>query len=146
MGAAADEAAADRWAYEQAWSSIQHDPAGFLFASIHRLARFWGLMPLQTTPEETDSRHTLRVAIGLWYALEFAMAAIGAWFWRNDLFKPPLLWCALLVLSLMAIHTLYWTDMRMRAPLAIPISLAAAYAVSVLAGRYRAAKQALAAT
>jgi hypothetical protein len=88
----------------------------------------------------------MRVVIGLWYAIVFALAAVGAWFWRKDLFQPPLLWSTLLVLSLMAVHTVYWSDMRMRAPLAIPLSLAAAHAVSVLAGRYRAAKRAPAIT
>jgi hypothetical protein len=146
VGVAADEVAADRWAYEQAWSNIAHDPTGFLLASVHRLARFWGLMPLQTAPEETESRHTMRVVIGVWYALVFALAAVGTWFWRKDLFQPPLLWSTFLVLSLMAVHTVYWTDMRMRAPLAIPLSLAAAHAVSVLAGRYRATNQSRATT
>jgi hypothetical protein len=146
VGVVADEAAADRWAYEQAWSNIAEDPAGFLLASVHRLARFWGLMPRQTTPEETEQRHTMRVVIGAWYALVFALAAVGAWFWRKELLQAPLLWSTLLVLSLMAIHTVYWTDMRMRAPLAIPLSLAAAHAVSMLAARYRAANKAAAVT
>ena len=43
-------------------------------------------MPRQTTPEETEQRHTMRVVIGAWYALVFALAAVGAWFWRKELF------------------------------------------------------------
>ena len=66
VGAAADEVAADRWAYHQAWSSIQHDPAGFLFASIHRLALFGDGCPCKPRPRRPnrDTHCALRSVCG----------------------------------------------------------------------------------
>jgi hypothetical protein len=40
--------------------------------------------------------------------------------------RPPWLWATLLIASFATVHLVYWTDMRMRAPLTPALSLLAA--------------------
>jgi hypothetical protein len=49
--------------------------------------------------------------------------------------SPTWLWGLLLVACLMAGHTIYWTDMRMRAPLMPVVALAAAWAFAAIASQ-----------
>jgi hypothetical protein len=75
----------------------------------------------------------MRWAVAVWYTLELALAAVGAWFLRKKLWREPWVWGTLLVLSITAVHVFYWTDMRMRAPLVPVVCLAAAYGLATLA-------------
>jgi hypothetical protein len=132
-----DELAADAWAYDRARSHIRDEPLMFAYACLVRWGRLWGILPHQTSADESAARHSLRYAIAIWYAVELPLALVGAWFWRRKLFATPLLWGTLLVLSLSAMHTVYWTDMRMRAPAMVVVALLAARGVVSLALRRR---------
>lgn len=55
--------------------------------------------------------------IGGWYALWFVMALLGVFWLREALTSRVWLMPVLLVLTLTAIHMIYWSNMRMRAPL-----------------------------
>ncbi len=111
----ATEPAMDRWYYKKATDAIKADPASFLKACLLRLQRFWAL----TT---ADSQVSSRVSPGvsLWYALLWCglvIERVTAWRRGKTLQTGPVgdLW--LTVLSFMLMHTVYWTDTRMRAPL-----------------------------
>jgi hypothetical protein len=67
-----------------------------------------------------------RAAVGVWYAAVFTLAVAGLWRGRRELAKTPWIWGLLLCLAFTAVHSLYWTDMRMRAPLMPVIVLAVA--------------------
>lgn len=110
--------------YRLAYASIANDPAGFLRACLYRVRRFWGLFPNEP-PAGTPA---LGWAVGVWYGLLFALAIAGLrqlWKYRL-LWQSPWLFGLLLMLSFTAIHAVYWTDMRMRAPVMPVVCLAAA--------------------
>ncbi|HEX5444108.1 MAG TPA: glycosyltransferase family 39 protein [Pirellulales bacterium] len=128
-----DELEADRWAYGQALKNIRAEPAMFAWSCVVRAGRLWNVLPHQLTPDEPLSRRGLRYAVAIGYAVELALAGIGAWFLRKKLWRQPLVWSTLLVLSLTAVHAVYWSDMRMRAPLVPVVCLVAADALATLA-------------
>jgi hypothetical protein len=77
----------------------------------------------------------LRFAVAIWYTLELLLAAAGIAYLRRRLLLSPWAWGTILVVSLSAVHTIFWTDMRMRAPLVIVVALLAAQGVLLLATR-----------
>ena len=112
-----------------------------------RLGRFWSPLPHQVSADETPLGRLSRWAVAVWYIAEFFFAAIGlVCLSRGEgreergeghepvasppsAFRPPpstWLWGLLLVGCLMAAHAVYWTDMRMRAPVMPVVALAAA--------------------
>ncbi len=133
----------DRDLYAEAFKTIRAQPGMFLVACVYRLSRLWGVCPLATDSQESIGHRWLRYGVALFYLLEFALAGWGAWLVGRNWLKTPWLWGLLLVLSFTAVHTVYWTDMRMRAPFIGVIALAAGAAVS---GKgFKACEQALAA-
>jgi hypothetical protein len=122
------------WAnYRQAFENIRAEPGMFAWSCAVRVARLWNVLPHQASENESTSRRGMRWAVAIWYTLELALAAAGAWFLRGKLWREPWLWGMLLVLSITAVHAFYWTDMRMRAPLVPVVCLTAAYGAAVLA-------------
>ncbi len=138
-----NEIAMERASYAQAFATIRDEPRMFFVSCLYRLSRLWGVCPLALDPQESAGRRALRYAVALFYVFEFALSGYGAWIVGKNWLKTPWLWGLLLVLSFTAVHTLYWTDMRMRAPLVIVIALAAGAALS--ATRLTAGEQSLAA-
>jgi hypothetical protein len=65
----------------------------------------------------------------------YVLLIAGVWRWRWDLLRPPLLWGILLVVAFMGVHTFYWTNLRMRAPLIPVLSLLAAAGAEPLAAK-----------
>ena len=139
----------DRLAYAEAWQTIRHEPITFAYSCLVRLGRLWSPLPHQVAADETPARRLSRYAVAVWYVFEFLLAAVGLRRVRNaecgmtndelrtpqaDIHhssfiihhSPSWLWGLLLVACLTAVHTLYWTDMRMRAPLMPVVALAAA--------------------
>jgi 4-amino-4-deoxy-L-arabinose transferase-like glycosyltransferase len=133
----------DHALYDSAVGDIRAQPGIFLVACVYRLSRLWGVCPLATDPQESVGHRTLRYAVAMFYLCEFALAAWGAWLVGRNWLRSPWLWGLLLVLSFTAVHTFYWTDMRMRAPFIAVIALAAGAALSGKA--FRAGEQPLAA-
>ncbi|MBN1395684.1 MAG: glycosyltransferase family 39 protein [Pirellulales bacterium] len=127
------ELAADRMAYNEARRTIRDEPGTFVFSCLVRAGRFWSPLPHRATENESSLRQSARYAVAVWYVLEYLLAAVGAWL----LCRPPAeaagppnwLWGLLLVGCLTAVHTIYWTDMRMRAVAAPVVALAAAAAL-----------------
>lgn len=122
-----NELQADRLAYADAWRAIRQDPSAFCHACVVRVARFWSPLPHQLSADETPLRRLSRYAVALWYIAEFALAIIGLLRLCKSSRLPlspsafPLSFHAwfygvLLIGCLMVSHVVYWTDMRMRAP------------------------------
>lgn len=130
----------DKLHYSDALSAIRDEPAMFAWSIAVRLGRLWQPLPHRAavqhdggiTPEETNTMSEslrswlARYAVALWYCGVYVLAAVGLWNLRRKLFNSPWCWGTLLVLSFMTLHALYWTDMRMRAPLVPVICLWAA--------------------
>lgn len=106
----------DQWSYRAAIATIKRSPSTFATACFNRLYRLWTPLPFGTS-ERTGLK---RVAITAYYLFVYTLAAIGIiTSFRNG--QQRFLWPALsLLLALSLIHTLYWSNLRMRAP-AIPL-------------------------
>lgn len=108
-----DEKALDEWMYRQAYLAMQNDPVSCVRACLLRLRRFWGVTTMagQSFPSWASD------LTGVWYAglwvLLTASAVCGRVCRRS--FETRELWATIVAFLLM--HTFYWTDTRMRAPL-----------------------------
>lgn len=128
-----DELAADAWAHTQAVTSIQRQPASFARACVWRVTSLWGLLPHQIAADESAGRRLARYAVGVWYVAVFGLALAGIPALGCRLLRPPWLWGLLLCLSFTAMHAVYWSNLRMRAPLMPVVCLAAAVGVKRIA-------------
>jgi hypothetical protein len=131
-----DEVAFDRRLTREAMDTIRRRRGDFAYATLHRLHDLWRLTPRQTAGSEPTLQTSARLAVGLWYGAVFLLAILGVVARRRELAASPWLWGLLLCLAFTLVHAVYWTDMRMRAPLMPVIALAAA------AGAQRAAAKA----
>jgi hypothetical protein len=124
-----DELQSDRQAYTEAWQTIRAQPGMFVYACAVRIGRFWSPLPHQLTAEEPPLRRLSRYAVALWYIAEFMLAMLGIWQvckCARPLPRSVWLWGFLLVGCLLAGHVVYWTDMRMRAPVMPVVAIIAA--------------------
>lgn len=79
----------------------------------------------------------MRYAVGLWYLLELPLAGLGLAVWIRRRGQAGWLWWFLLALSFTAVHAVYWTDMRMRAPLMPGVAVAAAAGIWAMVEWFR---------
>ncbi len=108
-----DEPAADAWMYRQAITSIREQPSAFLSACLLRLRMFFSI----GTAAETKVSRPLQLAAAFWYATMWMFVAIAglSTLRGHSGFSTSELW--LTIVAFVLIHSVYWTDARMRAPL-----------------------------
>lgn len=123
---AGDEFANDRREYALAWRTIRQQPGMFAYACLLRVGSFWNVLPHRTIEPEPAAARWLRYATAVWYGSVFSLAAmaIGSFAVRPP--AAPWLWGTCLIASFTAVHVVYWSDIRMRAPLMPVVCLAAA--------------------
>lgn len=116
---ATDEVAADAALSRLAWSTIRADRQTFRRACLLRWQRFWAVWPQSTS---NDSRGIAGWISGAWYVLVYAglIAAFCMMAIRRD---SRLLLLFLPIIGFFAMHTIYWTNARMRAPLTAVIAI-----------------------
>ncbi|MEX1041592.1 MAG: hypothetical protein WDZ51_13220 [Pirellulaceae bacterium] len=136
-GTSASELARDRAANREAVRTISDQPGMFAYSSLLRLASFWRPWPLPLSEEESFKRRMLRYAVGAWYWVLLPLAACGCWQLGRNCFRPEWLAGLLLPITFTAIHLVYWTDMRMRAPVMPVIAVLACVALNAAFERYR---------
>ena len=130
----------DRLHYADARAAIADEPWMFLRSIFVRWGRLWSPLPqalggattgereaLATITAEIDSKNPAetrpqlaRYLVGVWYVGVSLLALLGLWGQGRALSRKPWVWTLLLVGTWMAAHALFWTDMRMRAPL-VPV-------------------------
>ena len=120
----------DRLARQLALETMRADPAGFARATGVRLGRFWSFSPHTTThgagqPARLE-RASTRWLIASWYLTEFALALLGLAVAARGPIRATWLAGALLVVVLSVVHSVYWSDLRMRAPAMPVVALLAA--------------------
>ena len=120
----------DRFAYRVALEQMRRQPKMFLVASTVRIGRLWSPLPHQLTATESSSQRWLRYLTASWYLVIYLLALIGLWRLRRVLLRQPWLWGLLLLIALSGVHLLFWSNIRMRAPLMPWITLLAAAACS----------------
>lgn len=137
-----DEVAQDRLAYETAKAAIRADFSGFLKSCVWRWTRLLGPMPQQPTPQAPAPQapattpdsvpaaappgtptgrlpSTAIAAVTIYYSGFTLLVLAGIWRIGRRLLTPRYAAAIALLLSLFAVHTFYWSNLRMRAP-AVP--------------------------
>ncbi len=95
------------------------------------------MLPYPIDASEGAAGRWLRYATALWYTLTLSLAAVGAWSLRARLLRTPWLFGVVLAVGFTAVHSVYWTDLRMRAPLVPVVALAAAAGSGWIASKCR---------
>jgi hypothetical protein len=118
------EIARDRWMSNKARATIRHEPLTFLKACARRFASFWSLQPRGDSASDASS--LTQRAVGLYYAALWTALILGLWrAWRRGGCAIEL--SSLMLAAFVAVHLIYWTDARMRAPIMPAIALFAAW-------------------
>ena len=127
LGPGAGELAQDRWMYRRARTDISANPRLFVRACVLRFAEFWNVIPL--SPSRTGAAAVVVWGTGAGYAIELILFVVGlislARKW-DDRWGLSLL----LILNFTLVHLLYWSNMRMRAPLVPLIALVASRGIA----------------
>ena len=113
------EPQADRSLRAAGLRMLTERPGAFARASLARLGRFWGIAPSGAVYPGPLRVVTALWTIPLWIALVVGLARRPTWRW-------PRVAAPALLLGLTAVHAVFWTDLRMRAPIVPAIALVAA--------------------
>jgi hypothetical protein len=110
------EPEADQFLRSEAIALLKERPLDFGRASIERFKRFWGLAPSVSVYPWWLCVGTFVWTLPLWLALGIGLGRRLVWKW-------PAIAAPGLIIGLTVVHLVYWTDMRMRAPLVPAIAL-----------------------
>jgi hypothetical protein len=113
------EREADRYLAASAWRLARERPGPFARACGSRLAHFWSVAPAASVYPTAARWATLAWTVPLWAALLIGLGTRSLWAW-------PRVDAPMIVLGLTLVHALFWTDLRMRAPIVPAIALIAA--------------------
>jgi hypothetical protein len=119
---------ADERGYQIARDSIRSAPGSFISACLYRVHQLWSPLPNKLTADESTGRRLLRYGTAAWYLGVYTLVAVGLWRLKWNVFRQPWVWGLLLCFAFTAVHTFYWSNLRMRAPLIPFIALVAAAA------------------
>jgi hypothetical protein len=118
----------DRYCYEAARATIDRQPSMFVWSCFVRVARLWS--PLPHVP---PGRGWTKVAlVGLYYCGMYLAIAMTIWRYRRRLLESQ--WWSIwaLAFTLTGVHAIYWTNIRMRAPIIPALAVLAAGVIGPL--------------
>lgn len=115
----------DRLAYESAKATIERQPKMFAYSCLVRLGRLWSL-----APHAGDVSTRLRMAIFAFYAATALLVLGGIVRLGRRLLQPVWLSALALMLAISCVHSVYWSNMRMRAPATCMIVMLAAVGIA----------------
>ncbi len=118
-----DEVERDQWMGMLAGNWIAQHPREFAESCWLRQKRFWNLFPGGSDAGTLPKR--IQWGVAVFFLLELSLAAVGLWRLRRDEFMTWLPLVFLLV-SFAALHLVYWSNLRMRAPVEPVLALLAA--------------------
>lgn len=116
----------DAWAKQQAMETIRRRPSDFVYSCLIRVARLWSPFPHQLS-----GRSGKAIAlVSVFYVIEFIAVAITLVRLRRKLLDRRFAAAWLLALTLTAVHAVYWSNLRMRAPVIPAITILAAMSMA----------------
>jgi hypothetical protein len=115
------EPESDRFLRSEAFAMLVERPRDFVRASVERVKRFWGFAPSGAVYPRWLRWLSRLWTAPLWLALGLGLCRRSVWRWP-EIAAPSLM------LGLTLVHLVFWTDMRMRAPLMPAIALIVAIA------------------
>lgn len=107
----------DRILRDKAVEWMRSNSAATMASIRNHLSRFWALWPVRASTR-------IQVILAVYFGTLFTLAIVGIIRCRS--FDGILLWVVPMIFSL--VHAFYWSDMRMRAPLAPILGVALALA------------------
>jgi 4-amino-4-deoxy-L-arabinose transferase-like glycosyltransferase len=110
---------ADRHLQAAVWRLARERPRDFARATLARLGHLWSVAPAASVYSTLARWATIAWTVPLW-------AALGLGLFRRSLWSWPRVAAPMVVLGLTLVHALFWTDLRMRAPIVPAIALIAA--------------------
>lgn len=116
-----NEPETDRIIRRRAEEFIRRHPGDFLLASAARLSRFWGLAPASRVYSWKLRLLSALWTFPFWIALALGLAWRASWRWPNLAAQAQ-------IVGLTLVHTVFWTDLRMRAPVVPAMAILAAAA------------------
>nr|WP_143547926.1 hypothetical protein [Rhodopirellula sp. SM50] len=124
--AAVSEFDDDRLCYESAVATIKRHPSVFAWSMVVRVARLWSPFP-----HAVEGRSTLAaLAVGMFYLALYGAVIVTIVRHRRRVFAGR--WWAiwLLAITLTGVHAVYWSNLRMRAPIMPAIAILAVCSVA----------------
>ncbi|HWE35809.1 MAG TPA: dolichyl-phosphate-mannose-protein mannosyltransferase [Isosphaeraceae bacterium] len=115
------EPEANRRLSAEGWRMLRERPGTFCRASIARLGKFWAVAPSESVYPLGFRIATALWTVPFWIALVVALLQRESWRW-------PRVGAIAMIAGLSAVHAIYWTDLRMRAPIVPALALLAASA------------------
>lgn len=117
-----DEIARDSAMRRQAIRHIQESPVMFVRSCFTRALRFWS-----PAPREGTVSSAMRMAVAAFYLGIFTLFVIGLVQIRGV--RNNFALALVLIVSLTAVHSVFWSNARMRAPATIPVAALAASSI-----------------
>lgn len=131
-----DELKKDNLYYRKSIATIQHRPTMFFYSIWVRVVRFWSVIPSNASADESKLKWAIRMGSAAWYSTLFLAAGTGL---LAILFSPQerplrnlLFASATMVMAFQGLHLVYWSNMRMRAPLTAIIAVLAIVGIQVI--------------
>ena len=128
------ESEADRMLRSDALRVIRNRPGDFVKSSIARLGRFWGVSPAASVYSNWIRMLTASWTVPLWGFLIVGLCRPESWKWPRGAAPATLL-------GLSLVHSVYWTDMRMRSAAVPAIALVTASCTRVGQGQKKPSDQ-----
>jgi 4-amino-4-deoxy-L-arabinose transferase-like glycosyltransferase len=113
------EPQADGYMRNTVWQLVRERPGDFARSTLARLMHFWSLAPASSVYSGVVRGMTMAWTLPLWLAVLMGLP-------RHQLWRWPWIAAPLAVIGLTLVHSLFWTDLRMRAPIVPAIALMAA--------------------
>ncbi len=112
------EPEADRRIKAKAVRFIREHPRGFAIACIHRQLRFWSVAPSAQVFGPRVRALCALWTIPFWFLVLISLRLRSAWTW-------PVMALLAMCAALAIVHCVYWTDIRMRAPIVPTLAILA---------------------
>jgi hypothetical protein len=123
---AANETSDDRLCYEAAVATIQRRPTDFVWASLVRVGRLWSPFPHDIQGRSKP----LMIATGAFYLTLYTAIAIAILRHRRRVLRSQWWAIGLLIVTLTGVHAVYWSNLRMRAPVMPGLMVVAVFAAA----------------
>jgi hypothetical protein len=115
------EVARDLYNYEVARQTMAARPADFALGVLVRFLSLW-----RVTPHASDEYGSaVRLACALFYVPELVLMLMGLC--DRRIWQWPFILLPAALFSFTAVHSVYWSDMRMRAPIIPTVALLSAW-------------------
>lgn len=123
LGDHSTEIELDEWMKSRARQTIRDEPGTFVRSCGVRLRRLWNIVPL--SPAAGNVSRPIVLGVGAFYSVLFLAAIVGLVLRKSRSLESPR-FLILLILSFSTVHSVYWSNARMRAPLMPAVSILAA--------------------